>query len=252
MYPDSFPVTSNCQDTEVRALLSKDLFAALRPAAAVDANAYLAKQRAAVATAFAYHRKREFVQTAPTGAVAEAVGYVPRHGEPPDAAGPGHVVYLTPLSFVNDVFLNSVGEGFCDPSATSVSNLVERPPAGTLVFSYDSRADPGQKRFWTEMKKMWSLVEPADVVAFMMDHPTPKGRPGRCHVVLYVGDALKDGHAEMLHVTGGGGDAATALGRTNGALKKSLFDGLLHRRNANFLKDATKVVLLRPLAKKGK
>ena len=66
--------------------------------------------------------------------------------------------------------------------------------------------------------------------------------------MLYVGDTLQDGHAQMLHVGGGGSDVATALGRTNGGLKKSLFDGLLHGRNVNCLQERTKVIVLRPLA----
>ena len=45
-----------------------------------------------------------------------------------------------------------------------------------------------------------------------------------------------------------GADVATALGRTNGGLKKALFDGLLHGRNLNCLKERTKVIVLRPLA----
>ena len=117
-----------------------------------------------------------------------------------------------------------------------------------MAFEYDCRKDPGQKRFWDEMRKMWSIIEPGDVVALMTDHPSPKKKkPARCHVVLYVGDTLKDGHAQMLQVTGDGTDAASALNRSNGCLRKSLFDGLLHGRNTNYLKDRTKVVVLRPL-----
>ena len=235
-------------EEEVASLLAKDLFVALRPAALPSVEDFIAREKAVVATAFAYHRKREFVQAAPTGAVAEALGYVPKYGEPPEAAGPSHTICQTPLSFVNDVYLNTIGYALCDPATTSVSNLVETPPAGTVVFEYDCRKDPEQKRFWGEMKKMWSIIEPGDVVAFMTDHPSPKKKkPGRCHVVLYVGDTLKDGHAQMLHVSGDGTDAASVLGRTNGCLRKSLFDGLLHGRNSNYLKDRTKVVVLRPL-----
>jgi hypothetical protein len=43
-------------------------------------------------------------------------------------------------------------------------------------------------------------------------------------------------------------DAASVLNRSNGGLRKSLFDGLLHGRNKNYLKEHTKVVVLRPLA----
>ena len=235
-------------DAEVTALLAKDLFVALRPAAAPDIENFVARQKAVVATAFAYHRKRAFVQTAPTGTVAEAMGYVPKYGEPPEAAGPGHVIYQTPLSFVNDVYLNTIGRGFCDPSSTTISNLVENPPAGMLVFAYDVRKDPEQKLFWAEMEKMWAIIEPGDVVAFMTDRPSPKKKkPPRCHAMLYVGDNLQDGHSQMLHVAGSGEDVATEIGRTNGGLKKSLFDSLLHGRNVNRLKDRTKVVVLRPL-----
>ena len=59
---------------------------------------------------------------------------------------------------------------------------------------------------------------------------------------------LRDGHAQMLHVAGGGSDVASALGRTNGGLRKAMFDGLLHGRSANYLKRRTKIVVLRPLA----
>ena len=236
-------------EDEVASLLAKDLFVALRPAAAPDIEKYEERQQAVVATAFAYHRKREFVQGAPTGAVAEAMGYVAKYGEPPEAAGPSHTIYQTPVSFVNDVYLNTLGYSLCDPATTTVSNLVETPPAGIVMFEYDVRKDPGQKRFWDEMKKMWSIIEPGDVVAFMTDHPSPKKKkPGRCHVVLYVGDTLKDGHAQMLQASGDGDDAASVLNRSNGCLRKSLFDGLLHGRNTNYLKDRTKVVVLRPLA----
>lgn len=241
-------------DAEVTSLLAKDFFAALRPAALPklatnEWDDFRARQQAVVATAFAYHRKREFVQLAPTGAVAEALGYVPKYGEPPEAAGPNHVIYQTPLSFVNDVFVNTVGYSLCDVATTTVSNLVETPPAGIVMFSYDVRKDPGQRHFWDEMKKMWAIVEPGDVVAFMTDHPSPKKKkPGLCHAVLYVGDPLKDGHTMRLHVTGDGADAGNALNRLNGALNKSLFDGMLHGRNGNYLKERTKVVLLRPLA----
>ena len=236
-------------DAEVTALLAKDLFVALRPAAAPDIENFVARQKAVVATAFAYHRKRAFVQTAPTGAVAEAMGYVPKYGEPLEAAGPGHVIYQTPLSFVNDVYLNTIGRGFCDPSSTTISNLVENPPAGILMFAYDVRKDPDHKQYWAEMEKMWAIIEPGDVVAFMTDRPSPKKKkPPRCHAMLYVGDNLQDGHSQMLHVAGGGEDVATEIGRTNGGIKKSMFDGLLHGRNANCLKDRTKVVVLRPLA----
>ena len=238
---------------EVTALLAKDFFTALRPAAlpklaADEWEDFGVRQQAVVATAFAYHRKREFVQSAPTGAVAQALGYVPTFGEPPEAAGPNHTLYVTPLSFVNDVFLNTVGYSLCDPSATTISNLVETPPPGIVMFEYDCRKDPGQKRFWSEMGQMWSIIEPGDVVAFMTDHPTPKGTPGLCHAMLYVGDPLKDGHTMRLHVTGDGADAGNVLGRLNGGVRKSLFDGLLHGRNGNYLKDCTKVVVLRPLA----
>ncbi|MBQ3289902.1 MAG: hypothetical protein IJH50_10865 [Kiritimatiellae bacterium] len=237
-------------EDEVASLLAKDLFVALRPAALPSVEDFIAREKAVVATAFAYYRKREFVQAAPTGAVAEALGYVPKYGEPPEAAGPAHTIYQTPVSFVNDVYLNSIGYSLCDPATTTVSNLVETPPPGIVMFEYDCRKDPEQKRFWGEMKKMWSIIEPGDVVAFMTDHPSPKKKkPGRCHVVLYVGDTLKDGHAQMLHVSGDGAEAASVLGRTNGCLRKSLFDGLLHGRNSNYLKDRTKVVVLRPLAK---
>ncbi len=236
-------------DAEVTALLAKDLFVALRPAAAPDIENFVARQKAVVATAFAYHRKRAFVQTAPTGAVAEAMGYVPKYGEPPEAAGPEHVIYQTPLSFVNDVYLNTIGRGFCDPSSTTISNLVENPPAGILMFAYDVRKDPDHKQYWAEMEKMWAIIEPGDVVAFMTDRPSPKKKkPPLCHAMLYVGDNLQDGHSQMLHVAGGGEDVATEIGRTNGGIKKSMFDGLLHGRNANCLKDRTKVVVLRPLA----
>ena len=160
-----------------------------------------------------------------------------------------HVIYQTPLSFVNDVYLNAIGRGFCDPSSTTISNLVENPPTGILMFAYDARKDPGQKRYWAEMEKMWSIIEPGDIVAFMTDRPSPKKKkPPRCHAMLYVGDNLQDGHSQMLHVAGGGADVATEIGRTNGGIKKSLFDGLLHGRNANCLMERTKVVVLRPLA----
>ena len=199
---------------EVDSLLAKELFVALRPAAAAGIEEFIARQQAVVATAFAHHRKHEFV---------------------------------TPLSFVNDVYRNSVGYTLCDPATTTISNLVEAPPPGIVAFEYDCRKDPGQKRFWGEMQKMWSIIEPGDVVAFMTDHPSPKKKPPRCQVVLYVGDTLKDGHEQMLQVSVDEANAESDLNRAKGCLRKSIFGGLLHALSVNYLKDRTKVVVLRPL-----
>ena len=239
-------------DAEVTSLLAQDFFAALRPAALPGvAEEWNRRQRAVVAAAFAYHRKREFVQTCPTGAVVQALNYKPTFGEPPEAAGQEHVLYHNDLSFVSDVFRNTIGYALCaDPANTSVSNFVEAPPPGTLVFAYDRRKDPEQKRFWDEMARMWSLLEPGDVVAIMSDGPDLTGKrpvPPVNAAMLFVGDPLQDGHAQKLLVTGDENDAADPLGRLNGAIGKSMFDGIQHGRSRYALKNRTKIVVLRPL-----
>ena len=208
-------------DAEVTALLAQDFFAALRPAALPEAaKEWDARQQAVVATALARHRTR-------------------------------NVPYHDGLSFVSDVFRDTIGYTLCaDPAHTMVSNLVEAPPPGILAFAYDRRKDPGQKRFWNEMARMRSILEPGDVVALMSDGPDTGGKkplPPVNVAMLFVGDPLKDGHAQKLQVTGDENDAADPLGRLNGAIGKSMFDGIQHGRSRYALKNRTKIVVLRPL-----
>ena len=208
-------------DAEVTSLLAQDFFAALRPAALPDAaKEWNARQQAVVATALACHRTR-------------------------------NVPYHDGLSFVSDVFRDTIGYALCaDPAHTTVSNLVEAPPPGILAFEYDRRKDPGQKRFWSEMARMRSILEPGDVVALMSDGPDTSGKkplPPVNVAMLFVGDPLQDGHAQKLLVTGDENDAADPLGRLNGAIGKSMFDGIQHGRSRYALKNRTKIVVLRPL-----
>ena len=208
-------------DAEVTSLLAQDFFAALRPAALPDAaKEWNARQQAVVATALARHRTR-------------------------------NVPYHDGLSFVSDVFRDTIGYTLCaDPAHTTVSNLVEAPPPGILAFEYDRRKDPGQKRFWSEMARMRSILEPGDVVALMSDGPDTSGKkplPPVNVAMLFVGDPLQDGHAQKLLVTGDENDAADPLGRLNGAIGKSMFDGIQHGRSRYALKNRTKIVVLRPL-----
>ena len=208
-------------DAEVTSLLAQDFFAALRPAAIPEAaKEWNARQQAVVATALAYHRKRD----------------VPYHDD---------------LSFLNDVFRNTIGYALCaDPAKTTVSNLVEAPPAGIQVFEYDRRKDPERKRFEGAMARMRSILEPGDVVALMSDGPDTSGKkvvPPVNVAMLFVGDPLKDGHAQKLQVTGDENDADDPLGRLNGAIGKAMFDGIQHGRSRFALKNRTKIVVLRPL-----
>ena len=208
-------------DAEVTSLLAQDFFAALRPAALPEAaKEWNARQQAVVATALACHRTR-------------------------------NVPYHDGLSFVSDVFRDTIGYSLCaDPAHTTVSNLVEAPPPGILAFEYDRRKDPGQKRFWNEMARMRSILEPGDVVALMSDGPDTSGKkplPPVNVAMLFVGDPLQDGHAQKLLVTGDENDAADPLGRLNGAIGKSMFDGIQHGRSRYALKNRTKIVVLRPL-----
>ena len=208
-------------DAEVTSLLAHDFFAALRPAVLPEAaKEWNARQQAVVATALACHRTR-------------------------------NVPYHDGLSFVSDVFRDTIGYTLCaDPAHTTVSNLVETPPPGILAFEYDRRKDPGQKRFWNEMARMRSILEPGDVVALMSDGPDTSGKkplPPVNVAMLFVGDPLQDGHAQKLLVTGDENDAADPLGRLNGAIGKSMFDGIQHGRSRYALKNRTKIVVLRPL-----
>ena len=208
-------------DAEVTSLLAQDFFTALRPAALPEAaKEWNVRQQAVVATALACHRKRN----------------VPYHDD---------------LSFISDVFRNTIGYALCaDPANTTVSNLVEAPPPGILVFEYDRRKDPGQKSFEEAMTRMWSILEPGDVVALLSDAPDTSGKnpvPPVNAAILFVGDPLKDGHAQRLQVTEKESDAADPLGRLNGAIGKSMFDGIQHGRSRFALKNRTKIVVLRPL-----
>ena len=208
-------------DAEVTSLLAQDFFAALRPAALPEAaKEWDARQQAVVATALACHRKRD-------------------------------VLYHDDLSFLNDVFRNTIGYALCaDPAKTTVSNLVEAPPPGILVFEYDRRKDPEQKRFWGAMARMRSILEPGDVVALMSDGPDTSGKkplPPVNVAMLFVGDPLRDGHAQKLQVTEEESDATDPLGRLNGAIGKGMFDGIQHARSRFALKNRTKIVVLRPL-----
>ena len=100
------------------------------------------------------------------------------------------------------------------------------------------------------MARMWSLLEPGDVVALMSDASDLTGKkpvPPVNAAMLFVDDPLKDGHAQKLQVTGFGSDAADPLGRLNGAINKSMFDGIQHGRSRLNIKKRTKIVVLRPL-----
>ena len=213
--------TCNGPHHNLTAVVTPTFLAALRPAALPEAaKEWNARQQTVVATALACHRERN----------------VPYHDD---------------LSFLNDVFRNTIGYALCaNPANTTVSNLVETPPPGILVFAYDRRKDPGQKRFWNEMARMRSILEPGDVVALMSDGPDTSGKkplPPVNVAMLFVGDPLQDGHAQKLLVTGDENDAADPLGRLNGAIGKSMFDGIQHGRSRYALKNRTKIVVLRPL-----
>jgi hypothetical protein len=84
----------------------------------------------------------------------------------------------------------------------------------------------------------------------MSDGPDASGKkivPPVNVAMLFVGDPLKDGHAQKLQVTGDENDAADPLGRLNGAIGKGMFDGIQHARSRFALKNRTKIVVLRPL-----
>jgi hypothetical protein len=238
-------------DAEVTSLLAKPFFAALRPAALTHVvDDFGARQKAVVTTALKYFDKGAYVQYAPTGAVAEAVGYVPTFGERPESAGPGHTLYVTPLSFVNDVCRNALGVSLCDdPANTTVSNLVVAPPPGMLVFEYDIAKDHEFRRYGERTSWMWSIIEPGDVVAYMTDHPDKKGKPGKENAFVYLGDERNDGHPLYLHVVGDGAAAASDLIRSCGAIAKRNFNTLLHGKSVHHLKERSKVIVLRPAAR---
>ncbi|MBR2838887.1 MAG: hypothetical protein IKE55_08895 [Kiritimatiellae bacterium] len=205
---------------EVTALLAKPFFAALRPAAlAHGVDAFEARQKSVVSTALGYHEKGRLVQD------------------------------LAPLSFVNDVCMQSVGVSLCDdPSKTTVSNLVVAPPAGMVVFEYDLAKDPELKRYDERMAWMWSIVEPGDIVAFMTDHPDKKGKPGKENAFVYIGDERGDGHPLYLYVVVNDANPGSELVRACGAVAKRNFSTLLHGRSLHHLRERSKIVVLRPYA----
>lgn len=205
-------------DAEVTALLAKPFFAALRPAAlAHGVDAFEARQKSIVAAALKYHEKGRSVQD------------------------------MTPLSFVNDVCRASVGVSLCDdPSKTTVSNLVVAPPAGMVVFEYDIAKDPELKRYNERAAWLWSIIEPGDIVAFMTDHPDKKGKPGKESAFVYIGDERSDGHPLYLHVVVNDENPGSELVRASGAIAKRNFATIFHGRSLHYLRERSKVVVLRP------
>ena len=207
-------------DAEVTALLAKPFFAALRPAAlAHGVDAFEARQKSVVAAALKYYEKGRAVQD------------------------------ITPLSFVNDVCRDSVGILLCDdPSKTTVSNLVVAPPAGMVVLEYDLAKDPELKRYSERAAWLWSVIEPGDIVAFMTDHPDKKGRPGKESAFVYIGDERGDGHPLYLYVVANEEDPGSELVRVSGAIAKRNFATIFHGRSLHYLRERSKVVVLRPAA----
>lgn len=207
-------------DAEVTALLAKPFFAALRPAAlAHGIDAFEARQKSIVEAALKYHEKGRSVQD------------------------------VTPLSFVNDVCRDSLGISLCDdPSKTSVSNLVVAPPAGMVVFEYDIAKDPELKRYNERTAWLWSIIEPGDIVAFMTDHPDKKGRPGKENTFVYIGDERGDGHPLYLYVVVNGDNPGSELVRASGAIAKRNFATIFHGRSLHYLRERSKVIVLRPSA----
>ena len=205
-------------DAEVTALLAKPFFAALRPAALADGvDAFEARQKSVVAAALNYYEKGRSVQD------------------------------ITPLSFVNDVCRDSVGIPLCDdPSKTTVSNLVVAPPAGMVVFEYDIAKDPEFKCYGERAAWLWSVIEPGDIMAFMTDHPDKKGRPGKENSFVYIGDVRNDGHPLYLYVVANGGNSGSELARVSGAIAKRNFATIFHGRSLHYLRERSKVVVLRP------
>ena len=205
-------------DAEVTALLAKPFFAALRPAAlAHGVDAFEARQKSVVSAALKYHEKGRSVQD------------------------------MTPLSFVNDVCRNAVGISLCDdPSKTTVSNLVVAPPAGMVVFEYDLAKDPELKRYNERTAWLWSIIEPGDIVAFMTDHPDKKGKPGNENAFVYIGDERSDGHPLYLHVVVNENNPGSELVRASGAIAKRNFSTIFHGRSLHYLRERSKVVVLRP------
>ena len=225
-------------DAEVVALLAKPFFAALRPARLADVERFEARQRSVVSTAFSYFARGAAVQNSPTGAMAGAVS-------------PEGVEYVTPLSFVDGVCRKALGVSLCDDvQTTTVSNIVVAPPKGMLVFEYDIADDKQLWRYDEKTSWLWSIIEPGDIVAMMTDHPDKKGRPGLETAFVYVGDVRGDGHPLYLHVAGTGADAGSGLACASGAISRRIFDSLLHGRSVHCLKNRSKVVVLRPAAKK--
>ena len=205
-------------DAEVTALLAKPFFAALRPAAlAHGVDAFEARQKSVVSAALKYHERGRSVQD------------------------------MTPLSFVNDVCRNAVGISLCDdPSKTTVSNLVVAPPAGMVVFEYDLAKDPELKRYNERTAWLWSIIEPGDIVAYMTDHPDKKGKPGKENAFVYIGDERSDGHPLYLHVVVNEDNPGSDLVRASGAIAKRNFSTIFHGRSLHYLRERSKVVVLRP------
>ena len=110
---------------------------------------------------------------------------------------------------------------------------------------------PELKRYSERIAWLWSIIEPGDIVAFMTDHPDKKGKPGKENAFVYIGDERNDGHPLYLHVANDGTELASELVRAGGAIAKRNFSTIFHGRSLHYLKERSKVIVLRPCAAKG-
>ena len=84
----------------------------------------------------------------------------------------------------------------------------------------------------------------------MTDHPDKKGKPGKENAFVYIGDERSDGHPLYLHVVVNENNPGSELVRASGAIAKRNFSTIFHGRSLHYLKERSKVVVLRPAALK--
>ena len=115
-----------------------------------------------------------------------------------------------------------------------------------VVFEYDIAKDPEFKRYGERAAWLWSIIEPGDIVAFMTDHPDKNGKPGKESAFVYIGDERGDGHPLYLHVVVNDENPGSELVRASGAIAKRNFATIFHGRSLHYLRERSKVVVLRP------
>ena len=159
------------------------------------------KQRAVVATAFAYYDKGHPVQYDSIGlsVVAKGKGGAIRstHGCAPEYATPDETMFSVCSDFCYQVYYNAFGYKIRgDSLRISTYSLSRYVPGKDAIcaYMYNSQTDPTPRE--EAIKKFVAQLQPGDIIN------TTKKVGGGGHAMLYVGDVLGDGKGYILHCGG--------------------------------------------------